>query len=81
MAYQPAFLARVWQDYLDTKGCSEAEVDPDDFIRWTYAQALSHRQPRYEAMSKWGVTITADQIAALKTESDFVDLIADQLGG
>ncbi len=76
MAYQPAFLAKVWQDYLSENNCVEADVDPDTFIRWTYAKALSHRQPRYEAMAKWGVTITADQIAKLQGESDFTDLIA-----
>ena len=79
MAYQPAFLAAAWDAYLQEMGCEEAEVDPDAFIRWTYARALAHRQPRYEAMAKWGVTITADQIGALRTESDFVELIAAQL--
>ncbi|WP_370401500.1 ATPase [Sulfitobacter sp. JB4-11] len=76
MAYQPEFLAEVWADYLAEKGLKEGDVDPDDFIRRTYAAALSHRQPRYEAMSRWGVTVTADQIAALRGEADFVDLIA-----
>lgn len=79
MAYQPEFLARVWDKYLNDNNISEGEVDPDTFVRWTYAQALSHRQPRYEAMSKWGVTITPDQIGTLKTEADFVDMIADRL--
>jgi hypothetical protein len=76
MAYQPEFLAKVWKDYLSKINGAEDAVDPNDFIRWTYTQALAHRQPRYEAMSKWGVTITPDQISALGTEDDFVDLIA-----
>ena len=76
MAYQPAFLAKVWQEYLSENKTSEGEVDPDAFIRWTYAKALAHRQPRYEAMAKLGVTITPDQISALGSEADFVDLIA-----
>ena len=80
MAYQPEFLARVWQEYLSENNCEETDVDPDAFIRWTYAKALAHRQPRYEAMSRWGVTITADQVGALKTEADFIDLIADVIG-
>ena len=71
MAYQPDFLAAVWADYLAQKNCSEDEVNPDDFIRFTYARALAHRQPRYEAMARWGVTVTADQVAALKTPADF----------
>lgn len=80
MAYQPEFLARVWQEYLSENNCEETDVDPDAFIRWTYAKALAHRQPRYETMSRWGVTITADQVGALKTEADFIDLIADVIG-
>lgn len=80
MAYQPEFLLRVWQEYLNENNCQEDDVDPDAFIRWTYAQALAHRQPRYEAMSRWGVTMTADQVAQLRSEDDFVDLIAGTLG-
>ena len=64
---------------LDETGLSESCVDPDTFIRWTYAQALSHRQPRYEAMSKWGVTITPADIDTLKAPEDFTDLIARHL--
>jgi hypothetical protein len=80
MSYQPEFLSRVWDEYLQTQGCAADEVDPDAFIRWTYAQALAHRQPRYEAMARnWGVTVTADQISSLRSEGDFDDLIASVL--
>ncbi|MFV1442366.1 MULTISPECIES: ATPase [unclassified Phaeobacter] len=80
MAYEPAFLARVWQEYLKENHLSENEVDPDSFIRWTYAQALAHRQPRYAAMAKnWGVTVTADQISGIRNEADFTDVIAGAL--
>ena len=80
MSYQPEFLNRVWQEYLDKNGVSEADVDPDAFIRWTYSQALAHRQPRYQAMAdNWGVTVTASQISAVKDEAGFVDLIAEAL--
>ncbi|MFT6674138.1 MAG: hypothetical protein ACJAVM_000309 [Sulfitobacter sp.] len=76
MAYQPAFLAKAWDEYLTKNNMIEGDVDPDAFIRWTYAQALSHRQPRYESMSNWGVTISPDQIGQLQQQDDFVDLIA-----
>ncbi len=79
MAYQPAFLAKVWHAYLAEQGCNEAQVDPDDFIRFTYARALAHRQPRYAAMARWGITVTADQISALKTPQDFDAMIASCL--
>ncbi|MFS4583258.1 ATPase [Phaeobacter sp. C3_T13_0] len=80
MAYEPAFLARVWQEYLKENNLSETDVDPDSFIRWTYAEALAHRQPRYAAMAEhWGVTVTADQISGIRSEADFTDVIADAL--
>ena len=79
MSYQPEFLTQCWDDYLAETGLSPDRVDPDAFIRWTYAKALAHRQPRYEAMSKWGVTITADEVMSLKREEDFTDLIATAL--
>ncbi len=76
MAYQPAFLAQAWQEYLSKNNCSEGDVNPDDFIRFTYARALAHRQPRYEAMSKWGVTITADEISKVKDVASFDKAVA-----
>ncbi|MDG1471159.1 MAG: ATPase [Ascidiaceihabitans sp.] len=79
MAYQPAFLARMWDEYLSENNVSEGDVDPDSFIRWTYAKALAHRQPRYAAMSRWGVTVTADEVAQLKTTADFDALIEDAI--
>ncbi len=77
MAYQPEFLSRVWQEYLSENKISDDEVNPHAFLRWTYAQALAHRQPRYQAMAdNWGVTVTADQIASVKSDADFEELIA-----
>jgi hypothetical protein len=79
MAYQPAFLDAAWAKYLSDNKCQEDEVDPDSFIRWTYARALAHRQPRYEAMVKWGVSVSANEVAAVKTGQDFEALIATAL--
>lgn len=82
MSYQPEFLNRAWEQYLRENNVKEGDVDPDAFIRWTYARALDHRQPRYEAMARnWGVTVTADAIAQVTSEADFVDLIAGALPG
>ncbi|OOY20839.1 ATPase [Thioclava sp. DLFJ5-1] len=80
MYYQPEFLAAKWAEYRDLKGVAETEVDPDDFVRWTYAQALAHRQPRYAAMAKnWGVTIRAEDLYLVRDAKDFTSLIADAL--
>lgn len=79
MAYQPEFLARVWDKYLKDNNIKEDEVDPDAFIRWTYAQALAHRQPRYAAMARFGVTVTAKEIHSVTDGAGFDDLIASKL--
>ncbi|MFK7754974.1 MAG: ATPase, partial [Sedimentitalea sp.] len=79
MSYQGAFLDQVWESYLSDNNILEGDVDPDHFIRATYAQALAHRQPRYQAMSKWGVTVTADDMARVRSASDFDTLIAAKL--
>ncbi|MDP2493898.1 ATPase [Shimia thalassica] len=79
MYYQPQFLKARWTEYLETNGLNEHQVDPDAFVRWTYAAALAHRQPLYQGMANWGVTVTAQEVAAVKTTSDFDDLIATAL--
>ena len=80
MAYQPEFLARVWAEYLALHDYTEAQVDPDAFIRWTYARALAHRQPRYAAMARnWGLTVSAEDIGQVRNTSDFDALIAQRI--
>jgi len=80
MYYKPEFLRATWRQYLDENRLTEAEVDPDAFVRWTYAQALAHRQPRYAAMARnWGVTIDAGDLAQVRDADGFVELVATRL--
>jgi len=79
MAYQPEFLEVAWAEYLRENKCSEDDVDPNSFIRWTYARALAHRLPRYEAMVKWGISVSADEVAQVRNGADFDHLIATAL--
>ncbi len=76
MYYQPKFLHSVWEEYRVTHSVEENNCDPDHFVRWTYARALAHRQPRYQAMARWGVTVNAEEVAAVRNPRDFDDLIA-----
>ncbi|WP_113910878.1 ATPase [Roseovarius dicentrarchi] len=76
MAYQPEFLTDAWAEYLRENNCVESEVNPDRFIRWTYARALAHRKPRYEAMAPWGVTLTPDDVGHITDAASFTDVIA-----
>jgi hypothetical protein len=80
MYYRPEFLLDCWTTYLAETGRMPGAVDPDAFVRWTYARALAHRQPRYAAMAaNWGLRVAADDIARVQTPADFNSLIADAL--
>ncbi len=80
MYYRPEFLIDSWNSYLAESGDTPETVAPDTFVRWTYARALAHRQPRYAAMARhWGLTVHADDVARLKSPADFDALIAEAL--
>lgn len=79
MYYRPAFLRQVWAEYLAETGLSEATADPDAFLRFGYARLLDSRQPRYAAMARWGVTITAEEVAAVRDAAGFDALIAQAI--
>ena len=77
--YQPDFLRVVWADYLSQQALPADRVDPDAFLRFAYARLLDHRQPRYAAMARWGVTVTAEEVAGVHDPAGFTDLIARAL--
>ena len=80
MYYTEAFLLQCWDGYLAEKGIAANKVDPDDFIRWGYARLIDDRLPRYAKIAKtWGITVHADDASKVKTEADFVNLIASAL--
>ncbi len=80
MYYRPDFLLEVWNRYLDENGLTEAQVNPDAFLRYGYAQLLAQRQPRYRAMARhWGLTVTAAEVATIRDAADFTELIATAL--
>ncbi|MGX9354294.1 ATPase [Roseobacteraceae bacterium S113] len=80
MSYQPEFLESCWSEYLIEKNALEDDVDPNDFIRWTYARALAHRQPLYRAMAEgWGVSVRAENVARATDPASFTDVIAQAI--
>lgn len=80
MCYQPEFLDQCWAEYLAETGASEAKVDPDAFVRWTYARALAHRQPIYaEIAENWGLAIDATSLGAAQTPAEIDGVIAAAL--
>ncbi|MDJ1007132.1 MAG: ATPase [Paracoccaceae bacterium] len=80
MCYEETFLDSAWDAYRSETGTSETEVDPDAFVRWTYARALAHRQPRYRAIAeRWGVTLPAEDIASVARPEDLTEAVARAL--
>ena len=78
MCYHPNFLDLKWKEYLKVNKCSFEEVDPDNFVRWTYSEAMD-RNPIYKSMSSWGITVQADLISGVKTPEEFNLLIGSTL--
>ena len=79
MYYQPQFLHAAWEEYRTTHSVTEETCDPDHFVRWTYARALAHRQPRYAAMARWGITVSAEDLAQVRDPAGFNAMIARSL--
>jgi hypothetical protein len=80
MAYRADFLVAQWDAYGAEKGVAGDRADPDDFIRWTYARALAHRQPLYRAMARnWGLTVRAEDMARVDGEDAFVEVVAEAM--
>lgn len=79
MYYRPEFLLTVWNEYLAETGLTPDTADPDAFLRFGYARLLQSRQPRYAAMARWGVTVTAEEVAATQSPAAFDALIARAL--
>lgn len=81
MAYRADFLTRCWDEYIIENNVKPDEVDPDDFIRSTYARALAHRRPLYRAMARnWGVTVGADEVARVRDAADVIAMVAEAIG-
>ncbi len=80
MYYPAPLLTRMWQEYLSKNNLEDGEVNPDEFAVHAFSRALEERQPRYRAIAEnWGITVSADQMADVRTAEDFTDVIAQSL--
>jgi hypothetical protein len=80
--YEEAFLDAKLAEYLAKQGLkSTDEIVPDEFVRWIFPALVEHRRPRYEALAAaHGYTIDAVAANRVRTEAEFLDLIARALG-
>ncbi len=80
MYYPEGFLTELWTGYSATRGIAPEAIDPDAFIRHGFRALMAHRLPRYQAMAeRWGVTVEAAEVAAVRDPADFDALIAAAL--
>ena len=79
--YREAFLDEQLKVYMDENGLPYvALINPDDFVRWIFPRLFQARIPRYEAIAKqYGYTISTNDLAKVKSEADFVNLVADAI--
>jgi hypothetical protein len=79
--YEEAFLDAKLAEYLAHQGQkSPDEIVPDEFVRWIFPALVEHRRPRYEALAAaQGYTIDAARANRIRTEGEFLDLIAGAL--
>jgi hypothetical protein len=77
MYYRPEFLTDLWAEY--SAGKTGEQIDPDAFLRFGFGRLLDQRQPRYAAMARWGVTVTAEEVAQVHDAAGFDHLIATAL--
>lgn len=79
--YREAFLDEKLTEFLALKNyASTEEMPPDEFVTWVFPELFKARVPRYEAIAeKYGYTICGNDMAKVKTEDDFIALIASAL--
>lgn len=74
--YRAEFLEEQLAVYLQENQLQyAAEMDPDEFTRWVFPRLFHSRVPRYEALAKQGYTVTSEEVAQVKSEQDFLDLL------
>jgi len=74
--YRPDFLLEQMDVYLRENGLQyAAEMDPDEFTRWVFPRLFHSRVPRYEKIAERGYTVTSREVAQVRDEQDFLNLL------
>ena len=74
--YRAEFLQEQLAIYLKENNMQyAAQMDPDEFTRWVFPRLFHSRIPRYEKIARQGYTVTSEEVAKVKNESDFLRLL------
>lgn len=79
--FPPAFFDAHLSEYLDEFAIVRVEdIDPGAFLSWVFPRLFRSRLPKYQALAdKYGVTLPAGAACAVRSEVEFVELIAGAL--
>lgn len=74
--YRPDFLREQLAIYLRENNLQfAAQMNPDDFTRWVFPRLFHSRIPRYEKIAELGYTVTSEEVAQVRDEKDFLQLL------
>jgi len=74
--YRPDFLREQLAVYLKENNMQfAAQMNPDDFTRWVFPRLFHSRIPRYEKIAEQGYTVTSEEVAKVRDEKDFLQLL------
>ena len=76
--YPESFLDQALEEYrADTATTEYERINPDEFTRWAFPRLLQDRMARYHNIAhQYGYTVSMDEIQQVKSDTDFVDLVA-----
>lgn len=81
MYYRETFLDEKLADFMKQHNYHHSdEIPPDEFVTWVFPELFYSRLPRYQAIAdQYGYTLNAHETAEVKTEQDFLQLVADAI--
>ncbi|MGH8498554.1 MAG: ATPase [Methylococcales bacterium] len=79
--YREAFLDEHLKMFMrDNNIDSPDEIIPDEFVSWIFPKLFYSRLPRYDIIAnEFGYVLAAEDIAQVKSEQNFLDLVADAM--
>ncbi|MDD1618184.1 MAG: hypothetical protein CG438_424 [Methylococcaceae bacterium NSP1-1] len=79
--YREAFLDDKLAEFMSLKNYASTDVmPPDEFVSWVFPELFKSRLPRYQAIAdRYGYTVDANDVATVKNEDDFIQLITAAL--
>ena len=79
--YREAFLDDKLAEFMSLKNYASTDVmTPDEFVSWVFPELFKSRLPRYQAIAdRYGYTVDANDVATVKNEDDFIQLITAAL--